>query len=66
MALHLEIKPSADSLGDFADGAIVKLNDLMALIANEVVMMAFVQKNVVRGPGSLVNRAYNPHFTQQF
>jgi len=66
MPLHLEIEPAANRLGNFADGAIIELDHLMALITDQVVVMAFVEKDVMRRPRTLINRPNNTQFTQQF
>lgn len=66
MPLHLKVEPAADCVRNFANCAIVKLNDLVALIADQVVVVAFVEKNVMRRAGSLVDGANNSQFTEQF
>ena len=57
MALYLEVELSAEGLGYVAGPAAIKVDDALALVADEVMVAAAVEEDVVGRAGALVNRA---------
>lgn len=49
----------ADGLGHFVTQAIIEVYDCVALVTDQVVVMAVLHQNIVSRPGALINRPDN-------